>query len=679
MKQLCIFQIGPVQEFIESAKKTQDLWSGSFLLSYLSSIAIATIERKYPNSIIYPDLTHNPIFPIVENNPDTSTHDFANIHASFYGTTPNRFVALLSDNNTGNTLDEAKKNIEETYELISDKAKAVIEKHSGALNLKSDNVWNAIWSRQKKNIFDVYWVVKNVTDPNNTHAYSTAYVEAERIFSTRKNIRNFTQSDTEPGYKCTICGIREQLTITNMNENWHGYKDFWANKLLKHLNSSPFKHAFREGERLCSVCTTKRLAPQVYFKVALSMPSTSSIAVSPVLYSLAQRLTDTKTRNEINQKINSFKDSFNELKLDLFPVNLTPIPKIKSVSSSGGEVFKWDGDAFIRDTYQPEVLKKYRSDKAAPGDDFIQDTRDKLSELLECTTDNGGSTYKYYAVIMADGDDMGRLLGSSNSIVEHKDISRRLGIFSSQIVPYAVESLHCAKIVYWGGDEGLVLVSLEDLLSLMRYIRTGFSGQWRIGTNSANSYSPDFVNMQPSKIINDGDNNPVYETMGGDASLSMGVVIAHHQQSLLQVLSEVRMALQEAKSLTDKNAFCISTMKRSGGTVRAVSKWTGNNFDVIGHLMNMQNLYRQNVLSDRWLYDLYMEKDALSRLLFPYTAAEILRIIKRHTPGINGIENLSGEFEELLSLTSARSGGDNIGMFINLEQVAAYIARGGGS
>ena len=42
MKHLLAFHIGPVQEFIVAARRTQDFWIGSWLLSHLSRQAIET-------------------------------------------------------------------------------------------------------------------------------------------------------------------------------------------------------------------------------------------------------------------------------------------------------------------------------------------------------------------------------------------------------------------------------------------------------------------------------------------------------------------------------------------------------------------------------------------------------------------------------------------------------------
>jgi len=55
------FALRPVQEFLNQARKSQDLWTGSMLLSELCWAAIRKIIEHYgPDAIIYPDLRGNP-------------------------------------------------------------------------------------------------------------------------------------------------------------------------------------------------------------------------------------------------------------------------------------------------------------------------------------------------------------------------------------------------------------------------------------------------------------------------------------------------------------------------------------------------------------------------------------------------------------------------------------------
>ncbi|MCE7920927.1 MAG: hypothetical protein DYG85_15690 [Chloroflexi bacterium CFX1] len=44
MKYLIIFSIGPVQEFIAAARRSRDLWYGSWMLSELSKAAAKAIH-----------------------------------------------------------------------------------------------------------------------------------------------------------------------------------------------------------------------------------------------------------------------------------------------------------------------------------------------------------------------------------------------------------------------------------------------------------------------------------------------------------------------------------------------------------------------------------------------------------------------------------------------------------
>ena len=40
------FTLGPVQGFVAQARRTRDFWAGSFILSWLSSVAIASIQKQ---------------------------------------------------------------------------------------------------------------------------------------------------------------------------------------------------------------------------------------------------------------------------------------------------------------------------------------------------------------------------------------------------------------------------------------------------------------------------------------------------------------------------------------------------------------------------------------------------------------------------------------------------------
>ncbi len=62
-KSLLKLQIGPVQEFIAPARSTRDLWSGSYLISWMMATRLnALYEEVDPDVVILPKLLRQPLF-----------------------------------------------------------------------------------------------------------------------------------------------------------------------------------------------------------------------------------------------------------------------------------------------------------------------------------------------------------------------------------------------------------------------------------------------------------------------------------------------------------------------------------------------------------------------------------------------------------------------------------------
>jgi CRISPR-associated protein Cas10/Cmr2 subtype III-B len=55
------FQIGPVQDFIAQARSTRDLWSGSYLLSWLVAAGIQRFLKESGAALIFPNREGQPL------------------------------------------------------------------------------------------------------------------------------------------------------------------------------------------------------------------------------------------------------------------------------------------------------------------------------------------------------------------------------------------------------------------------------------------------------------------------------------------------------------------------------------------------------------------------------------------------------------------------------------------
>lgn len=656
MNYLLFFHIGPVQGFISTARRTYDLWAGSWILSELCRVSIESLSSNPRNQVIY---------PVISNNTSSST----------YANYPNKFMAILEAENEQHAkaqAEEAEKAVREYFKQISQTLKEDIERY--ASYLKSDPQWNRIWENQTDQYFEIYWVLiefetKSLED-------STLYTELQKkihlALDSRKLIRNFQQK-IEHGPRCSLCGVLEQLTDSKRTKTLSDYREFWSN-FTHLLKNSPYRYVIKSGERLCAVCLTKRtLSTKFKFKI----PSTSSIAVSNLLFDIATKLNQNNQESkEVESLISDYYGKFSSLNLNLFNTSASNVPSVAILQRNLPEKIKnalsLDGDAFILETLEPSALKKY-TDSDLPETEKISRARDSLSKILSYFEGSDRILSKYYALIMADGDNIGKIMSGSKGVFDykrHREISQALSEFASKVIPHVVETLHRGKIIYWGGDEGLALCCLEDLVDIMHYIRTGFTGQWKI---EEGRFVPD-LSLPKSNEIRDRDGEVFAKVPGDLTTLSIGAVIAHHQESLLRVVEEAREALERAKRNPGKDSFSITIIRRSGESSHFTSNFEHKGLDILDTLKQTILFYREG-LSDSWIYDLKRDSQIFKDLSTFTVLKEILRIISRRKlkQGKLNLEKVKETFNNIFHKVV------KIDYFVNFNEVASYIAKGGGS
>jgi len=656
-----IFQIGPVQEFITCAKKTQDFWSGSYLLSYLNCVAIDTVVQKCGGNkdvIIYPSLDNQPLFEYVQrlrksgqkpyqDNPCTKRNELR-------PTIPNRFVCKLDGSQALKILKQAEDAVRQVFSefvtYVKSELEAKISKRFSKNNpIQSQDTWNDVWTRQGKKFFEIYWAISPL-EPTN---YPESYQQAEALFGARKAVRDFSQIN-EPGYKCTLCGQYEPLNAQPDGSLTRGkLRDFW-DKIRQATG-----YRFREGEHLCTICTTKRLAPDYIFGRAFDFPSTSSVAMADFVRDTIEEHQKRptafldRTKNLVTDFVQKAKVVAQQERLNF---EVEPLPKhnteVETIPVLSG-LARLDGDWLLEETYD-NIIKQRETLKADLKD--VKDAKTSLKALVNrvknLAKEQGfvcPGPGKYYAVFQMDGDNIGEKISQMKSESKHRQFSKDLCEFSANLIPSIVEGQHLGKVIYFGGDEGIAFVSLKDILHAIEDCHKSFKNKIQ------------------------------------GATASIGVVIAHHQQALLQVLSEVRKAVKMVKDELDgKNGFCVALMKRSGGTTYGMAHWEHNGLKLVPLLQDLVNYYQESKISDRWYYQFAMEKLGLLEVINKGTVrvnrdvaqAEISRLVSRHADK-NKIASteLSRLVERLKTLLFEVNDWEQ---FMGLMDVASYIARGGG-
>lgn len=422
---IVVYSIGPVQSMIASARKLEDLWSGSFLLSKIVEQSMTIAE-----DVIGVDQI-NWIQPFKDNsnNHSTSSDDRAE--------NPNRFLFTAEANDA----EALKQSLSLIDEQIHDSFTQLgVQAGKAMFGSKYTDIIAEQITEQTQQFLEIFW---SFTPFENEHEFEQVRQENEQKLASVKNMR---EGDTriQEGLVCTVCKQDNALSYSHPSID-DSYSDLQQdlNRLWGFIepigdDSNP---KIQKGERLCAVCTIKRML----------------------------------------RKLENF---------ERFP----------SVS------------------------------------DFT----------FSKTTSDEDAVERYYAMVMFDGDDMGKWVSHEHpastgeiSLDSLKDITQRLSSFSTQGVAKSLEG-HGKKIrvVYSGGDDVLALGEINSILAFVSNLRE--------------SFATDEYGLHPL------------------ATASSGIVIAPEKRPLQQVVHYARQAESKSKSFENadlklkKDAFTIHFVRNSG-------------------------------------------------------------------------------------------------------------------
>jgi len=158
-----LVQMGPVQEFISQARPTRDLWSGSYLLSWLLAHGIkAVTEQVGPDSVLFPALRGQPLFDFVHKKELYETLGLWTaqepLHLDEHILTPNlpnRFLAVVPEWEAGRLAEAAKRAIETELGALSTECKAWLKRQGHALDASAQQRWD----QQVRQFLTIHWQV----------------------------------------------------------------------------------------------------------------------------------------------------------------------------------------------------------------------------------------------------------------------------------------------------------------------------------------------------------------------------------------------------------------------------------------------------------------------------------------------------------------------------------------
>ncbi len=498
---------------------------------------------------------------------------FSNGAHGKYASVPNRVLSIVngSKNEVEKKLKEIKSDVENEINRIgSEVLKEVYENPT--------EFAEKLVKRQLSGYFTINYAAVPMKGD-----YKSAYEKLSEVMGAYKITRVFEQT-AEEGIKCSLCGENEVVhnkkftgTIIDMRKE--------LAESFKNIKSN-YSYLFQENEALCGVDLLKRGVHLVEKgKFEHSFPSMARV--------LTLHISNDKTYNGVKSNVKTTLRSIIDDKLDfddqlLFKENLTK--------------------KYFKNNYHQEV-----------DEQTLEELKKKVKELNKIP--------RYYAVLMLDGDHMGKWMNGDYakdaSLPEEcqKSISKALSDFNKKVRDFFNNHGEYGKLIYAGGDDVLAFVNINHLFETLKELHE--------------MYPKEFSGCGSEKV----------------PTCSVGVCVAHYKEPLTFVLRKAREMENKAKEYGDRNTFAIAVMNKSGSInefVSSESKWEGLDKvnDLVAKMKNdvISNKFIYTFLEETKLLDYTDEEDRKSRRDIDSYEEEFYRLLKR---SIKDDKNRNALFKEL--------------------------------
>lgn len=560
---LFLITIGPVQEFIAAARRTRDVWFGSWLLSELSRAAALAIPH-YKEQLIFPS-------PDVIDTAVLTDNSSANV--------ANKIVALIETDQITQVGQDIQQAVYHRLTELTTVAFATIDDWSlGDKDLAQ---------KQVASFLECYWVA--VPFPSNDQ-YKEQRSLLEETMAARKATRQFSQIELTPRQqrypKSSLDGQRESIIA----EELYPYRNDAIALRQEKLNKLFTLFGAKQAERLSGVDLLKRRGN--YGADNADFPSTSHFAALPFI----EHLVNTYGPDKVSRSFKYYRESLEDL------VSKQKMLRIERLN----EQYRFAFEEI--ENYDASIL--YISRLAEEIDVSDEGSRRKAEESLQlflATAANSAAPKGYYAILQADGDSMGKVVDNQTTIEAHRTLSRQIALFAKEA--RTIVEQHKGALIYAGGDDVLAFLPISTVLDCAYSLHEQFNTI--VGMNyycSEPLYAPHNINAGNEK-------QPCFiDKEGKSPTLSLGIAICHHLEPLNNALELVRNAEKAAKQIPGKDALCIAIDKRSGEPLQIAGSWVGHQ-SLFTRLQHWLKLMIDDEFSAGAPYEL---RDVSKRLDEPY-------------------------------------------------------------
>jgi CRISPR-associated protein Cmr2 len=444
---LLTFFLGPVQPFIEAARTVRDLWTGSYLLSWLTASAMKpVIQECDEQAILSPSLEGNRVLDAVLGrlSPDHR-------YTAMTPCSPNRFVARVPADKADGLAQACEAACRSEWE---DKIAGKVRDELRERFSEHDPHWGRNWDPQIRSYFEIRTAVLPLADSTEEVLARLGVSTPELgwppldvlagVLDALKSVRHVPayepQGDDKDRFppKCSLLGSYEQMGPAELDASAAFWRDL-AEKGKRYRGTW-----LSRSDRLCAVSLVKRFAWPCYLAGVLGLrPEELRFSDS---YTVAARLW---------------------LKAD---PPLSPEEVRRRYGHWSGLWLHWSSQHQEPDEEEcpRPVWNTIRAKRSAQGKPPI-----------------------YYVILMMDGDHLGKLFRGVDGDTSWgrgeeraRSISTRLTAFAVNEAEQLVEATTAAddphgELIYSGGDDTLAVLPTQTALACANRLRAAYEDAMR--------------------------------------------------------------------------------------------------------------------------------------------------------------------------------------------------------
>lgn len=594
------FQLGPVQEFIAEARSVRDLWSGSYLLSWLMAAGLKALAWEIgPDSVIFPNLKGQPLFDLhlrddlwsqvkVNNKPawEHFEHEKEK-HQLLTPNLPNVFVAVIPRERAEElgklvikaVQDEWKRIAEEVWEFCEN-ADMILDAEAGFTAKKRKErfdkqvgsflspAWQTFpWPENLEGALDL----ASSFDKEMPVQQAADRVRAIVEYATKgmphadRDGRYYVGGDAGPKDQLNNIGLAWSVIFAFNNSLLDGVRQVRTFDApgTGTWTIGTFNNKDSLGGKLEAVAGGKLWHEHAQQKGGAwaSLFKKDDWLAAPTLI---KRLWHLAYLGNKKWKLKTSSTDF-------------PMPNTRGIADHSPDVSGDDEDV----DKLPENMRgrKYFAVLALDGDQIGKwvsgELTPKFQHQFSDYTD--GSDAQKQGALEYFNKHEGRTLMETRRALSpsyHLQFSQALSNFALLCARRIVEA-HDGRLLYAGGDDVLAMLPADTALECAKDLRSAFQGK-PVQSAGIQSPAPGYLSLRKDQ----GGQPLPFIVPGPSADCSAGIAIAHFKSPLQDVVRAARAAEKRAKSQLGRAAVAVSLFKRSGEITEWGAKWDSGGLEL---------------------------------------------------------------------------------------------------